>query len=150
MVDSLIAAWDAKREYCFWRPSTAIQLGDADGNPRTEGDPTWTPLIPDPPYPDYTSGANNISAAATRALSLFFGTNEMTFDIMTTNTGPTVQDVRTFHKFSDVRDEVVEARIYEGIHFRFADQLARRQGEHIAQWAHGHYFRPVDDAANTK
>jgi hypothetical protein len=51
-------------------------------------------------------------------------------------------DTRTYQKFSDVRDEVVEARILDGIHFRFADEKARKQGEHIAQWAHAHYFRP--------
>jgi len=51
---------------------------------------------------------------------------------------------RTFEKFSAVRDEVVEARIYGGIHFRFADIAGRKQGEHIAQWAHGHFFQPVE------
>ena len=141
--DSLIAAWDSKSAYNFWRPSMAIQQGDLDPNPKTDGDPAWQPFVANPPYADYTSGANNISAAATRALSLFFDTNEFTFTITTTNTGPTNVDTRTYHKFSEVRDEVVEARIYEGIHFRFADEKARKQGEHIAQWAHGHYFQPT-------
>jgi hypothetical protein len=143
--DSLIAAWDSKSAYVLWRPSAAIQQGDFDGNPKTVGDPTWQPFIGNPPYPDYTSGANNISAAATRALSLFFGTDEFTFSITTTNTAPTNVDTRTYTRFSDVRDEVVEARIYEGIHFRFADEKARKQGEHIAQWANGHFFRPIEN-----
>lgn len=138
MADALIAAWDSKSEYVLWRPSTAIQFGDADGNPKTVGNLTWTPLVPDPPYPDYTSGANNISASATRAMSLFFGTNDMTFTVKKSDT-----ITRTFDKFSDVRDEVVDARIWEGIHFRFADEKARKQGEHIAQWAHGHFFHPA-------
>jgi hypothetical protein len=144
MADSIITAWDSKRAFVFWRPITAIRNGDLDGNPKTEGDANWTSLIPAPPYPDYTSGANNVSASASRALQLFFGTNDMTVSIATTNTAPTNQDTRTFYKFTDIRDEVVEARIYEGIHFRFADELARKQGEHIAQWAYGHYFLPVD------
>lgn len=144
MADSLIAAWADKRFYNFWRPITAIQLGDADGNNNTVGDPAWTPMVTTPPYQDHTSGANNIAGSATRALSLFFGTNEMNFTIATTNPGPTTNDTRSYTKFSQVRDEVVEARILQGIHFRFADQDARKQGEHIAQWAFSHYFKPAN------
>jgi hypothetical protein len=145
MADAFITAWDSKVHYVFWRPITAIREGDNDGNPSTAGDETWTPLVTTPPYPDYSSGANNVTAAATRALSLFFGTNEMTFDVTTTNTGPTLEDTRTYHAFSEVRHHVVEARILEGIHFRFADSAARRQGERIAAWAYTHFFRPVDE-----
>ena len=63
---------------------------------------------------------------------------------MTTNPVPTTNDIRSYTKFSQVRDEVVEARILQGIHFRFADADARKQSEHVAQWAHSHFFRPVD------
>ena len=145
IADGTIAAWDCKRHYLFWRPVTAIRLGDEDGNPKTEGDPGWNTFLgTTPPYPDYTSGANVIAAASTRAMSLYFGSNEMDFTINTTNTGVSapLNPTRTYHKFSEVRDEVVEARILQGIHFRFADVAARKQGEHIAQWANSHYFRP--------
>jgi hypothetical protein len=145
MADAIITAWESKLHFVYWRPMTAIRAGDSDGNPRTAGEEDWTPLIPNPPYPDYTSGANNITAAATRALSLFFGTDEMTFDVTTTNTGPTLVDTRTYHSLSEVRADVVNARIYEGIHFRFADAAARKQGEMIAQWAHSRFFLPVDE-----
>lgn len=131
--DAIIASWDSKREYYFWRPITAIH--------NTEGDAAWNSLIPAPPYPDYTSGANAVMAASTRSAQLFFGENEMTVTVKKTPSGPT----RTFSKFSEVRDEVVEARIYGGIHFRFADTAGRKQGEHIAQWTHGHFFQPVED-----
>ena len=144
MADSGIAAWDAKRHYNFWRPQSAIQNGDADGNPKTEGDMTWTPFIATPPYSDHSSGANSFVASATRAIALYFDTDEMEFQIATTNPGPTMTDLRSYSKLSQVRDEVVEARILEGIHFRSADADARRQSEHIAQWANSHYFRPVD------
>jgi len=60
MADAGIATWDAKRHYVFWRPVTAIQEGDNDGNPRTVGDFSWQPLTNTPPYPDYTSGANGL------------------------------------------------------------------------------------------
>jgi hypothetical protein len=144
IADAIITAWENKNYFVFWRPITAIREGENDGNPRTEGDISWTPLITTPPYPDYTSGANNFTAAATNSLALYFGSDEMDFTITTTNTGPTVDDTREFTSFSDVQDEVVTARIYEGIHFRFADEAARKQGRHIAQWAQGHFCKPVE------
>jgi hypothetical protein len=145
IADGVITAWNTKLAYIFWRPITAIQLGDTDPNPKTDGDPTWVPLIVTPAYPDYTSGANTFTGAATRALSLYFGTDEMTFDVATTNTGPTVVDTRTYNRFSDAAEDVVNARIYEGIHFRFADTEARKSGRHVAQWAFSHFLRPLDD-----
>ena len=145
MADAAITAWDSKNTYVYWRPITAIREGDNDGNPKTVGDPTWSPLIATPPYPDYTSGANHLTASATRSLSLFFGTNEMNFSVTTTNPGPTVVDTRDFTKFNDVQEEVVNARIYEGIHFRFADEAARKQGRLVAQWAHSHFLRPIGE-----
>jgi hypothetical protein len=144
MADAIITSWNSKNYYVFWRPITAIREGDNDGNPLTAGDPTWTPLIATPPYPDHTSGANNISSAALRSLLLFFGTNSMTFSVTTTNTVPTVQDTRTFTHFTDAAQEVVDARIYLGIHFRFADEEARKQGKHVANWAFENFLRPLN------
>lgn len=69
----------------------------------------------------------------------------MNFSVTTTNTGPTNQDTRTFKRFSDARQEVVDARIYEGIHFRFADEDARKQGGQVARWAFKNFLRPVHD-----
>ena len=144
LADSAITAWDSKLHFNFWRPLTAIQEGENDGNPRTDGDTSWQPFIVTPPYPDYTSGANNGTGAVTRALALFFGTDEMTFTVHTTNPAA-LQQARTFDRFSDAAAEVVVARIYEGIHFRFADVEARKQGRHVAQWAFSHFFKPIDD-----
>ena len=67
----------------------------------------------------------------------------MTFSVTTTNAGPTIQDTRTFRRFSDARQEVVNARIYEGIHFRFADEAARKQGIQVADWAFENFLRPL-------
>ena len=143
MADAIISSWNSKNYYVSWRPITAIQLGDTDGNPRTVGDPGWLPLITTPPYPDQTSGANNISSAALQALELFFGRDRMTFSVTTTNVGPTIQDTRTYRRFSDARQEVVDARIYEGIHFRFADEAARKQGTQVAAWAFENFLQPL-------
>ena len=143
MTDAVITAWDTKLHFAFWRPITAIQQGDNDGNPDTAGDPTWLPLIPTPNYPDYTSGANNVTGAATRAFALFFGSDEMDFTLHTTNAAAPVQTF-DYHRFSDVAHDVVSARIWEGIHFRFADVQARKQGRHVAQWVFGHFLRSGD------
>jgi hypothetical protein len=145
MADSIIASWNSKNYYVLWRPSTAILEGNNDGNSLTAGDPTWLPLIANPPYPDYTSGANNIASSLLRSLELFFDRDRMDFAITTTNVGPTIEDTRYFKRFSDAREEVVNARIYEGIHFRFADEAARKQGKQIAGWAFENYLRPLDD-----
>ena len=74
--DALITAWDSKRNYNFWRPVTAIQEGEFDGNPDTIGDPAWLPFTNNPPYPDHTSGANSITAGMMRAAALFFGNGQ--------------------------------------------------------------------------
>ena len=142
--DGPITAWDSKRYFHLWRPITAIQEGDNDGNSRTAGDPTWLPLIVNPPYPDYTSGANSLSGSVTRMLAHFFGTDEVTFSI-TSNTPQAIQKVRTYSRFSDAAEDVVNARIYLGIHFRFADTAARKQGSRIADWAFERFLRPLDD-----
>jgi hypothetical protein len=140
--DSLITSWDSKIFWNFWRPETAIQLGDDDGNPQTEGDPDWLPLIPSPNYPDYTSGANNFSGAATTILANFFGTDEFPFS-MTSLVAQVVNSTRTYERFSDAAAEVVDARIWEGIHFRFADVVAREQGTDVAHWAFERFLRPL-------
>jgi hypothetical protein len=144
MADAPITAWDSKLYFNFWRPVTAIQQGDNDGNPRTAGDPTWLPLIATPPYPDYTSGANSVSGAVTRMLHLFFGTDRVTFSL-TSNTPQVIQKTRTYNRLSDAAEDVVNGRIYLGIHFRFADTVARKQGEHVANWAFGNFLKPLND-----
>lgn len=144
--DAIITCWDTKIHYAYWRPVTAIQEGDDDGNPDTDPDLNWKPLINNPNYPDHTSGANNVTAAMTRTLALFFENDEMTFTV-TSNSPNLAPDkrARTFSRFSDAAAEVVEARILLGIHFRFADTAAREQGTRIAKWTFTHVLKPIDD-----
>ena len=142
IADSQIAVYDTKYHFNFWRPITAIREGASDGNPRTIGDPAWTPFFVTPPYPDYSSGANNISGAATAILRLFFERDEFEFSISSAAMGLTTNP-RHYHRFSDAAQEVVDARVLQGIHFRFADEEGRRQGERIAHWAFHKYLRPL-------
>ena len=76
-------------------------------------------------------------------LALFFGTDQMTFVMATTNAA-SPQQTRTYNRFSDVAEDVVNARVYEGIHFRFADVDARKQGRHVEQWTFAHFLEPLD------
>jgi len=145
--DAGIRSWNSKKHYNLWRPITAIQQllpADDDGNPQTERDTTWTSLVATPPYPDYTSGANNLSGSFTTLVTRFFDADKVTFKVSTT-AAQALEKERTYHRFSDLADEVVDARIYLGIHFRFADTAARREGTRIATQAINHYLRPVGD-----
>ena len=131
--DAVIACWEAKYHYSFWRPITAIREGNDDSNPGTVGDANWEPLINTPNYPDYVSGANSVAAAVATILSEFFGTDDFTFTV-TTGVAQAVQKSRVYTRFSGLTDDMVNARIWLGIHFRSADEDARQQGSRVAHW----------------
>ena len=146
--DAAITVWETKLHYNFWRPYHAIREGDNDGNSRTVGDVTWTGLLPvTPNYPDYTSGANGLTGAVTAMATLFFGTDTMAFSVK--NPNPAVIDKeRDFTSFSQAAAEVVDARIILGIHFRFADVEARRQGSRVAHWTFHKILQPLPGHGN--
>lgn len=147
--DAFIAVWECKIHYNYWRPSTAIRQGNQDGNDKTSGDDAWTPLLADPPYPDYVSGANGLTGAFTGALQLFFGRDDVPFTVKTTS--PLVTNpARHYTRISDVAREVVEARIYLGIHFRSADEEGRRLGNRVAQWTFTKFLRPIRGASHVR
>ena len=110
--DALITCWDSKYHYSFWRPETAIREGDNDLNQRTVGDPNWLPFVTTPPYPDYTSGFNNLAGSFTGMLELYFGTDEFEFSILSPTPGLSVNP-RPYHRFSEAAQEVVEVRILQ-------------------------------------
>lgn len=140
--DSQISVYDAKYRYNFWRPLTAIHEGDHDGNWLTVGDSAWAPFISMPPYPEYSSGANCLTAAITKVLKLYFGTDQMEFSIWTTAQNATINP-RTYRRFSEVENEMVGVRIWQGIHFRTAEEVGRHQGSRIGDWTFKKYLRPM-------
>ena len=140
--DALISSWDSKVYWNFWRPITAIREGDADGNPNTAGDPAWEPFITTPGYPDYTSGANNLMGSVMRIVELFFRTDQITF-VMESKAAAAVNKFKTYHRLSEVTQDVQDVRVYQGIHFRFADEVAYRQGRRSADWAFSHVLKPA-------
>ena len=136
--DALITVWDDKDHYMFWRPITAIRRADTDGNPLTEKDEAWLPLIPTPPYPDHPSGHAGLSGSFVATLQDFFGTDRIGWTD-TNNAGLT----RSFTRFSQAIDEVVDARIWSGIHFRNTDEQGAKIGRQVASWRERHYFEAV-------
>jgi hypothetical protein len=111
-------------------------LADTDGNRRTVADTAWQPLITNPPYPEHPSGLSAFGGAATSSLQDFFGTDEMVFG--TTAAGVT----RSYTRFSQAADEIVDARVWSGIHFRFADEQGVAIGRRVGRWRQQHFFGP--------
>jgi hypothetical protein len=144
MADAAVTSWDSKVHYFVWRPVTAIREGENDGNPNTAGDPAWQSLINNPNYPDYTSGANNLTGAATKSMELFFGRDDIPVTV-TSNSPAAIKKSRTFNSFTAASQQVVLARILLGIHFRFADVEARKQGRLVAEHVYDHFLLPVSE-----
>jgi hypothetical protein len=121
----LIACWRAKYDDPFWRPITAIHLADTDGNPATDADPTWAPLVATPPYPEYPSGHACITGAVSRGLSHLFGSRDIDLDVSSAVTGTS----RHYDTASQLNRETMNARIWLGIHFRTAMTDGNRLGQ---------------------
>jgi hypothetical protein len=136
--DAAITAWDSKLHFGYWRPVTAIQLADTDGNPDTLADPGWLPLIATPPYPDYTSGLTTIMAAVTRTLDGVLGLRGDRIDVNIT-VGSTT---RHYEFATQLNQDAVDGRVWSGIHFRTADVVGNETGTQIGDWALDNYFQP--------
>jgi hypothetical protein len=148
--DAAINCWNDKYHWDFWRPWNAIPRADEDGNPATAPDPTWTALIT-APYPSHPSGHLCQDGAHTRVLRMFFGTDapEGGFQITSISTllGPDDPRTRTFSSFSQAIAELIEARIWAGLHYRTADVQAELLGRNVAEYMADNYFQPVGKAA---
>jgi hypothetical protein len=138
--DALIACFDAKYTYLFWRPQYAIALGDSDGNPATVGDPTWKPLLGSPPHPEYPSGHGCLTGAEAEVFTAFFGNDRIEIDL--TSTAPNLlQPQRHYRHAADLTQEVMNARIWGGIHFRDATVKGAEMGRKVAKWTLKRYFQ---------
>ena len=137
--DAGIACWDAKYVYNHWRPLTAIRNGDVDGNDATAADPSWTSLFPAPQHPEYISGHATNSSAMAATLAFLFGDNPGITIVATSPMNPTFP--RQWTTFSQGVAEVVDARVYSGIHFRTSDQVGARVGRQVAQVVVHHALR---------
>jgi membrane-associated phospholipid phosphatase len=139
MADAAIACWEAKYHYVFWRPVTAIPLGDTDGNPATTADPSWMPLFATPAHPEYPSGHSTVSGAAAAVLASFFGEKRH----FTMDNDLLIGVTRSFRSFSQALDEVKNARIFAGIHFRSACDDGQTTGIQVANYVLDNALLPV-------
>ena len=145
--DAAINCWNDKYYWDFWRPWNAIPRAADDDNPDTAAQAGWTPLVA-APYPEHPSGHLCLDAAHTRILEEFFGdTIPGGFHITSISTvlapAPADPRVRTFDSFSQVIDEITDARIWAGLHFRTADEQAKTLGWDVAEYAADNFFQPV-------
>jgi hypothetical protein len=137
--DAAIGCWDDKAHWSFWRPITAIQQGDNDGNPRTAGDGNWNSLVPSPPYPDHPSGYNCATGAFMHTAKSFFGRDKVAFNLV----GPGAAGVtRPYQRFTDVIKDTIDARIWLGIHFRAPDVQGAELGEDVARLLSKNFLEP--------
>jgi hypothetical protein len=155
ITDGAIACWNDKYYWNFWRPRAAIQEADTDGNPATVADPTWEPLfspatpttppLVTPPFPDHPAGHGCASGATLDTFADFFGTDKVEVTLVS---GRSLDGVpippRHFDRFSQVLKEIIDARVWGGIHFRTADVQGAVIGKKVAHYLRKHYFQPVE------
>jgi len=137
--DAVINCWNDKYYSDFWRPWTAIARAGEDGNLATQAEPGWTPLR-SAPYPEHPSGHMCLDGGHVGALQLFFGTDDVAFDAMSF----VVTDRPNHYAgFSQALDEIENARVWTGLHFRTADEQGEQLGLQVASYIGDHYFHPV-------
>jgi hypothetical protein len=139
--DSQIAVFDAKYTYNFWRPITAIRNGDLDGNDQTDRVPDWEPLIDTPLHPEYPCAHCINSMAVATVLKSEYGDRQIPVLTMTSPTAPGV--VHTWSSIKEWTDEVADARIYAGLHYRSSTLVGQEMGRKIGELAVSSYLRPV-------
>jgi hypothetical protein len=138
ITNALIATWDSKFHYMFWRPVTAIRAGDTDGNPYTEADPEWTPFIATPAHPEYIAAHSAVGAATTGLYAVWVGTDH--FPLNFTGTGGTV---RHYESVDEIHAEESNARVWGGMHWRHSTAVGTRIGTRIGHYTATHLLKPL-------
>lgn len=139
--DAMVAVFDAKYHYEFWRPITAIRNGDLDGNPQTERDASWDSLGPAPLHPEYPCAHCIVAGSAGGVMLAFFGPGTLPEFSLTTPAAPGVT-----HRWTRLEDYIAEpsnARIWSGIHYRFSTKVGTDMGRKIADYTVQNYLRPL-------
>jgi Domain of unknown function (DUF6851) len=138
--DGLQTSFTSKFTYGLWRPVTAIRRANEDGNPLTDPDPEWLPLLITPPYPSYAGNASCLSAAAARALQLAMGSDEIAFSVTWIGVPPNTDVTRDYNRFSDLAEEFARSRIFGGIHYQFDSDASQSACPKVADYVHAHYM----------
>lgn len=141
MADGLISVMETKYHYRFWRPETAIRAGALDGNPKTDGDAQFAPLLNTPCYPSYPSGHSSVSNAGRQILQKLWGNGGHSIELPQPG-APAI--IRHYTALRQITDDIDDARVYAGIHFRFDQEEAARQGTRVANYIFENYLRSKD------
>jgi hypothetical protein len=139
--DAFVAVFDAKYHYDFWRPITAIRNGDIDDNPNTERDATWQPIDNTPLHPEYPCAHCIMAATMSSVVEALFGTADVPEVTLTSPTAPGVT-----HRWTNMwalTDEVSQARIWAGFHYRFSTRVGEDMGRKIGQYVVKNIMRPA-------
>jgi hypothetical protein len=139
--DAFVGCWDSKYFYNFWRPITAIQHADIDGNAETEQDASWRPQIVTPGHPEWPSAHGCGTSAYANAIAEFFGTKRLPGGIWLS--GAAGIDDRFFDSTDEIIREIIDTRVYNGVHYRTSVVQGAVLGHKVAQWVARYYFQPV-------
>jgi len=140
VTNSLIAAWDAKYAYMFWRPVTAIRAGDTDGNSATEPDQAWTPFIPTPSHPEYPAAHTTVGAGALGFYTVWFDNDEFPLAFKG-NLGA----VRFYTSVAEIHAEEGNARVWGGMHWRHSTEVGTAVGSKVGKYTATHLLKRLDD-----
>ena len=139
IADAILTCFDSKYYFDAWRPRTAIPAAGADGNPATTDDPGWTPFVATPNHPEYPSGHTCIAGAVAEVIRSYNKTPKAYF----TWTSPVTGTARSYGSVNEMVSEIKDARVWGGMHFRFANEDGAALGRRTANWVVRNYFRPV-------
>jgi hypothetical protein len=139
--DAFIVGFDAKYRFNFWRPITAIRNAATADNPAIVADPAWEPLLVTPPHPDYPSAHTIASGAAVKVFQEFFGSDALN----ATYVYPPLGVLRRWNSFSQIVQEMEDARVWAGSHFRSADEHGTLLGQKVAEYAMTNFLQPLSN-----
>jgi hypothetical protein len=142
VTNALIAAWDGKYTYMFWRPVTAIHAGDIDGNSKTEPDPAWTPLLITPTHPEYPAAHTTVGATVLGFYTVWFGTDQFPFPLAFKGNGGAV---RYYCSVKEIHAEEGNARVWGGMHWRHSTEVGTAIGSKIGKYTATHLLKRLDD-----
>lgn len=138
--DASIACFDSKYRYNFWRPVTAIHQADLDGNAATQADPSWVTFLPTPPHPEYPAAHGCIGGAVAQTFREFYGTRHVRFTFNSTATGT----AHVYETTDDLTEEIVNARVYGGMHFRSSVEHGVAMGRKVAKYVADNAFEELN------
>jgi hypothetical protein len=139
--DAISTCFESKYHYNFWRPVSAIQLADTDGNAATEADPGWAPHVPTPNHPEYPAAHGCGTGALMETVRTFYGTKKVSFTFSSSVSGTSP---RSYERTDDKIKEVMDARVWGGMHFRTSGEHGAELGKNVAKWIARHHFQPVE------